>query len=346
MYAIFQPVESQCNSARGREKTLVLFPGALGDFVCFLPALHELARGRAVDLLARSEYGDLLPPHIHAGTIERREIGRLFVAGADLRETAELFRPYAAVYSWTGSGDAVFRTNFAAAAGVKGKLFPFRPALSRSHIADYYLACVGAAAGGRPAVALKADALAWARAWLRAEGLDTKRILTVAPGSGATEKNWPREYFRAVIDWWRRSCCGEALVVLGPAEDADASAWTPVAAVARNQSLARLAALLSLSEVYLGNDSGVTHLAAAAGAETLALFGPTDAAEWAPRGPRVSLVSRGVECSPCARPMMKTCPHRKCLNTLYPHKITPVLAALMGRNSGGFALLDKGVGSH
>ena len=62
MYAIFLPVESQFNSAPGAdEKTLVIFPGALGDFICFLPALHVLARRGAVDVLARSEYADLLP---------------------------------------------------------------------------------------------------------------------------------------------------------------------------------------------------------------------------------------------------------------------------------------------
>jgi ADP-heptose:LPS heptosyltransferase len=50
-----------------------------------------------------------------------------------------------------------------------------------------------------------------------------------------------------------------------------------------------LGALLSQAGLYVGNDSGVTHLAAAAGAPTLALFGPTDPATWAPVGPRVEV---------------------------------------------------------
>jgi ADP-heptose:LPS heptosyltransferase len=48
-----------------------------------------------------------------------------------------------------------------------------------------------------------------------------------------------------------------------------------------------LGALLARAALYVGNDSGVTHLAAAWGAPTLALFGPTDPAQWAPLGPRV-----------------------------------------------------------
>ncbi|HKA32062.1 MAG TPA: glycosyltransferase family 9 protein [Candidatus Binatia bacterium] len=325
-------MQSQLNSAPGGARALAIFPGALGDFVCFLPALCAIARGRGVELCARTEYGDLLPAHIHARSIERRDIGQLFVTGADLRETEEFFRQFEFVYSWSGSGDAVLRENFARAAGSKGRLFTFRPAAARTHIIDYYLACVGAPPGAQPAVAIKPDALDWARAWLRANGLEGARLLAVAPGSGATEKNWPREYFREVIEWWERSPggkgrspSGKVSVVLGPAEEAEYAFWTEHAPVARGLSLGQLAALLSMADVYLGNDSGVTHLAAAVGAKTVALFGPTSPAEWAPRGRDVEIISLGVECSPCDGPAMKICPHRKCLTTLMPREVIAVL---------------------
>ena len=308
-----------------RARALAIFPGALGDFVCFLPALHALARGRRVDLCARTEYGELLPDGMRAGTIERREIARMFVAGADLRESEAFFAPFEIVYSWSGSGDPVFRANFARAAGSKARLFPFRPAAARTHIADYYLACVGAPPGAQPALGLKPHAVAWARAWLRANGLEDGRLLIVAPGSGAKEKNWPREYFREVIEWWTRSPTGKVSVVLGPAEEDDYSFWAGHAPVARGLSLGRLAALLSLANVYLGNDSGVTHLAAAVGAKTVALFGPTAPAEWAPRGRDIEVLSLAVECSPCERAAMKSCPHRKCLTTLKPRDVIAAL---------------------
>jgi ADP-heptose:LPS heptosyltransferase len=51
-----------------------------------------------------------------------------------------------------------------------------------------------------------------------------------------------------------------------------------------------LAALLARAGAYVGNDSGVTHLAAASGAPTIALFGPTDPRVWAPLGPRVEVI--------------------------------------------------------
>jgi len=59
---------------------------------------------------------------------------------------------------------------------------------------------------------------------------------------------------------------------------------------ARSLPLRTLAAVLARASVYLGNDSGVSHLAAAAGAPTVAVFGPTDPDRWSPVGPAVRTV--------------------------------------------------------
>ncbi|HTM08829.1 MAG TPA: hypothetical protein VL754_10600, partial [Verrucomicrobiae bacterium] len=165
-------MESQFDSAReAAGRSLVIFPGALGDFICFLPALDALARRGAVDVLARSEYADLVSPPIRIASIERREIAQLFVREADLREVEEFLRPYDRVYSWSGGGDAAFKRNFARAAGARGRLFPFRPAALTEHISDYYLGCIGAPAEApTPEVAVKPEALARARAWLGING--------------------------------------------------------------------------------------------------------------------------------------------------------------------------------
>jgi ADP-heptose:LPS heptosyltransferase len=107
------------------------------------------------------------------------------------------------------------------------------------------------------------------------------RFLAVHAGSGSPAKNWPRERFLALADRLASGC--PWLLVEGPAEERAASAPSS-AVVARALPLRVLGALLSRAGVYVGNDSGVTHLAAAAGAKTLALFGPTDPATWAPLG--------------------------------------------------------------
>jgi ADP-heptose:LPS heptosyltransferase len=85
------------------------------------------------------------------------------------------------------------------------------------------------------------------------------------------------------------------VVVTGPAEAGRvaglaAAAGLPEARVARDLSLRQLAALFERAAVFVGNDSGLSHLAAGVGCASLVLFGPTDPAVWAPVGPRVTIV--------------------------------------------------------
>jgi len=108
-------------------------------------------------------------------------------------------------------------------------------------------------------------------------------FLAVHPGSGSPAKNWPSERFLEVA---RNLSGGRAwLLVRGPAEGA--SPLSRGAVDARQWPLRVLGAVLARAGLFLGNDSGVAHLAAAAGAPTLVLYGPTDPALWAPVGPAV-----------------------------------------------------------
>lgn len=108
-------------------------------------------------------------------------------------------------------------------------------------------------------------------------------FLAIHPGSGSPSKNWPTHRFCEAAS----RLAGEHpwLLVAGPAE---AGIAAPRGAIlAREWPLRVLGAALARAGLFLGNDAGVSHLAAAAGAPTLALFGPTDPSTWAPVGPRV-----------------------------------------------------------
>ena len=116
-------------------------------------------------------------------------------------------------------------------------------------------------------------------------------FLALHPGSGSAAKNWPADGFGALV---RSRVAGRRwLLVSGPADEKGTArlADLPGAVLARDLPLRVLGALLGQAGLYVGNDSGVTHLAAAAGAPTLALFGPTAAETWAPVGPLVEVVS-------------------------------------------------------
>jgi ADP-heptose:LPS heptosyltransferase len=315
------------------QRSLVLFPGALGDFLCFLPTLRVLSEGQQVDLLAHSEFGDLVPAAVKVRPLECYEINRLFVSQSSQEQRLrDFFGSYSSIFSWMGSGQGTFVQELYFASGGRARVFPFRPTRVGMHQADYYLGCVGKQSPrvGIVEIPMKPEAVAWSERYRRQHFLIGKPVMALAPGSGAREKNWPVAYFRVVADWWRRRTSGSVVVVLGPVEEekGDYTALCQEAVIVRNLSLGQLAALLARCELYLGNDSGVSHLAAGLGVVTAVLFGPSDVAHWAPRGKNVTVMTQNVDCAPCIVSTMKSCPHRKCLTTLEPEYVIRKLDGL------------------
>jgi ADP-heptose:LPS heptosyltransferase len=179
---------------------------------------------------------------------------------------------------------------------------------------------------------LRPEAVAWCGEFCSTDELCHQSLLVIAPGSGAREKNWPEDFFFAIVKWWREAVNGVAVLLTGPVEEerGGLERLQNSCVVARDLTLSQAAALLARSDLYLGNDSGITHLAAAAGARTIALFGPSNARQWAPRGKRVTIVSRKIECSPCQIAQMKNCPHRACLTELHPTNVINAMATVPG----------------
>jgi ADP-heptose:LPS heptosyltransferase len=112
-------------------------------------------------------------------------------------------------------------------------------------------------------------------------------FVSVHPGSGSPRKNWPR--FAELLD---RLAPETFLLVEGPADEEAAAPLRDRPGVVPSGALdvLELAAVLRHAGLHLGNDSGVSHLAAACAAPTVAVFGPTDPRTWAPVGPRVRVV--------------------------------------------------------
>lgn len=313
-------------------RTLVLFPGALGDFICFLPALEFLAARSPLDLLSRSEFADLTPARVRVQALECYGIHRLFVPGAvEDKQLVELFRSYSSIHSWTGSGHADFVRFLHQICGPRARVYPARPDDASTAQIDYYLSCLGVSRNFRiPRIVPRAESMAWSHAYWMQSGLENKPVLVMAPGSGATEKNWPVSFYHDVALWWRRRTGGVVVVILGPVEE-ERGSWDSLYdgnVVARKRSLGQVAALLMRSRLYLGNDSGMTHLAAALGIRTVAVFGPSSIRQWRPVGERVTVVSQNVDCSPCSVTVMKSCAHRQCLTRLGAGKIIDILEGL------------------
>jgi ADP-heptose:LPS heptosyltransferase len=128
--------------------------------------------------------------------------------------------------------------------------------------------------------------------WERLQGeLAGRPAVAIHPGSGGARKRWPPGQFAALIRSLRRDYA--PVLIAGP-QDVEVVAQVTVEAGAtptvRDLSVAGLAACLSQCQFFVGNDAGVTHLASLLGVSTIALFGPTDPAIWAPLGPRVVML--------------------------------------------------------
>ncbi|MGH7897816.1 MAG: glycosyltransferase family 9 protein, partial [Candidatus Binatia bacterium] len=113
------------------------------------------------------------------------------------------------------------------------------------------------------------------------------RPLVLHPGSGGRGKRWSRVGFEQIAERWLRRR-RQVIAVLGPAERDEGPAWDRHGIkVLSDLDLLDVAVLLGASGAYLGNDSGLSHLAAVMGSSGVALFGPTDPLRWRPLSPRI-----------------------------------------------------------
>jgi heptosyltransferase-2 len=233
--------------------------------------------------LARFAIGHLGFAHGHS--IDRREVSQLFVpGGGETAEARAFFGAFEHIYSFFAADDARFVAALGAAAGGRISCYPFRPA-GDGHVARCYLDAIGEASHEAPesTIELSVDELDAARDRLGALGLAPGEFVALFPGSGSHAKNWPTANFTALARRLRERT--RALIVLGPAEaDATIDFGGCDAPLVKDLELGEVAAIARMARAFVGNDSGVSHLAAAAGGRGVVLFGPTDPARWRPLG--------------------------------------------------------------
>jgi heptosyltransferase-3 len=125
-----------------------------------------------------------------------------------------------------------------------------------------------------------------------------KQYVAIHPGSGGAQKCWPASHFAAVIErLWQQN--RPVLLLEGPADTecvrnllnlVPSPPVPKMLKVLTNAPLLEVARLLQQCRCFLGNDSGITHLAAMLGVPTVAIFGPSDQAVWRPVGPYVKVI--------------------------------------------------------
>jgi heptosyltransferase-3 len=160
--------------------------------------------------------------------------------------------------------------------------------------------------------------------------------MAVAPGSGSRRKNWPLAHFYEISRSLGWDYGLRVVWLTGPAERDLLPYLSPLAEaqgqlLLANRPLARVARVLSHCRLYIGNDSGLTHLAAAvAGPEVLALFGPTDPRVWAPLSRRVRTLWAPSPLTPGAVVVTMGSPETHSLEELTPETVRAAAAQMLG----------------
>lgn len=222
------------------------------------------------------------------------------------------------------------------------------------HEVDHWLAVAGLLGGHNPEprleVPVTADDRAWAAAHLREVGAPDGRLVAIHPGSGifSLARRWPAERFAAVARALATRHGLYPVVIRGTAPDESmlARAVAVGAGEARlvgpAPSVGALVALLERMTLFVGNESGVMHLAVAAGAPIVAIFGPTNDRAWGPyplSSPRHAVVREALACAPCVHRghdlgTPAGCEARTCLDLIQPDAVVAAATRVLRQVEG------------
>jgi len=160
-------------------------------------------------------------------------------------------------------------------------------------------------------------------------------LVGLHPGSRQPARRWPPEHFAALGDLLAARHGARIVLTGGPGEAETVAAVAArmrhrALALAGKTSLGGLAALLAKLDLFVSNDTGPAHLAAAVDAPSVTIFGPADPALWAPLDRERHLITRRrVACSPCG---FWECPiDHRCLRGIAPEEVAALAARLLER---------------
>lgn len=165
----------------------------------------------------------------------------------------------------------------------------------------------------------------WAEEYIRAH--QTGRFVILHPGARKPLKRWPPEKYAALADRFYED--GRSVVIVGMEEDRPVIEQIRALSKARihplvGEPLMHVAALAARAGAFVGNDSGPMHLAAAAGARVVGLFGPGTPEMFSPVGPQAAYIHHKLHCNPCDQ-VHCVYPDNPCMNRI---TVEEVLAAV------------------
>ncbi len=279
---------------------LVVHHGALGDFVLLFPLLRVMTSPTLiVGHDSKAKLAARLFPHVTAVSIERPDFARLFQRGAPADSLPAELHSANHLFSFVSDGRDAWAENARAVVGEEAQIYflqPRPPAEWRHHVCGWHAQQLFDKGWSGDLVFRAAFAQRLSPSpypWVRSAR--PSPVVVIHPGSGGREKCWPVERFEALIQRMRQGGY-EVRTLLGEVErerwPGDVQArWAREFNARFVDSLDTLCDALLDADLYIGNDSGPTHLAAQLGEPTVALFGPSNGVHWSPCGPKVAVIA-------------------------------------------------------
>ena len=277
-------------------RALIIRPSALGDTLLLAPALYQIADKVTVSLLGRRPGIDFLRSFLkdcldfenhgwHSLFMENPQCSDLFIPDVDR------------VIVFLSDPDGLAKKGLRKCLN-RIPIFSFPPFPQREeiiHVALYLASCLKKS--GLPLNPESSIEQAKIRPLLKQNGPSrSEGTVVFHPGSGSNSKNYPAEFWIDLIRDTAFNIFHKRILLLGPAEEE----WHRISTrelsgsdveIIFSPSKDRLLSLLKKASLYIGHDSGITHLAAMLGTRTICLFKNSDPLQWAPLGPDVTIIS-------------------------------------------------------
>jgi heptosyltransferase-3 len=321
---------------------VMIHPGGLGDVLLAVPAMVRLRTGfpnHRLVLCADAWVASLLfECHVVDAwvSVQGSPAAELFV-GPDMvtGQVRKWLEDCDLAIGWMEDLDGRLKETLKAVGARKAIVrSPFSMEIGAIHQRDRFLETINVASFGEGEdilLSVPESLLHLGQASLDATGIPFGQPFAVIhPGSGSPHKCVAPDVLAAAIDAMRGSGITPAVLEgsadRGPVENLlQLCGESPI--VLKSLDLLTVAGILAQADLYVGHDSGITHLAGLMGVRTIALFGPTDPTRWAPSGTKV-LVIQGTPCLCHSWEEVRQCEGKPCLKIQQDSLVTCCLAHL------------------
>ncbi|HXW18308.1 MAG TPA: glycosyltransferase family 9 protein [Candidatus Acidoferrales bacterium] len=339
---------------------LVIRLRSLGDVVLLTPALaalHTWRRDLRISVLVEQAWVPVLEGN--------PAVAEILIAGSFVPTAARLYRKHFPVVFNQHGGPSSALLTAASAADIRvcwrGRQFDFLYNVLAPDAAEYYgtlqvhtveqrmaqFYWTGLPRAPIPRAQLFAqpDAIASVAKKLQERGVSSGQMYAVLqPGARFYTKQWPIERFVSISRWLRETYGVEPIVSLGPDELEIANEargqFGESALVLASLDLRELIALIAGARLFVGNDAGPAHLAAAAGTPSVVIFGSSSSVHWRPWQAPHRVVQNDFQCNPCKGDRCYAYDEPRCILSVTYEQVRDACDAILTNPSPSLSVRD------